>query len=287
MSKPPRGLGRGLGALLGDAGPARTAAPESGLTPVAVGSIRPNPRQPRQFFEPEAMADLQRSIEALGVLVPIIVRPLGGNPPSYELIAGERRWRASAALGLATIPAIVRDASDEQSLELAVVENLQRANLDPIEEAMGFANLLEEYAYTQERLAERLGRSRPAIANALRLLSLPDEVKAELRAGRLTTGHAKALLAFPESERAAAAARAVRDGLSVRALEALAARRKTKGPAPAVRADPDLAAAEARLRYRLGTAVAILPSARGGKIDIKYASAEELLRIVDVLLGES
>lgn len=151
---------------------------------------------------------------------------------------------------------------------------------------MGFANLIEEYAYTQERLAERLGRSRPAVANALRLLTLPDEVKAELRAGRLTAGHAKALLAFPEGERTALALRAVREGLSVRALEALAARRKS-APAAVRAKSADVAAAEEQLRYRLGSAVSILPSSRGGKIEIKYASSEELIRIVDVVLGES
>jgi ParB family chromosome partitioning protein len=287
MSKPQRGLGRGLGALLGEKSPAPSAQPSApGLTAVPVGSIRPNPLQPRQHFEPEAMAELQRSIQALGVLVPIIVRPLAGDPPCFELVAGERRWRACAALGLPAIPAIVRDISGRESLELAVVENLQRANLDPIEEAMGFSNLLEEYGYTQERLAERLGRSRPAVANALRLLSLPDQVKSELRAGRLTTGHAKALLAFPEDERVPAALRAVREGLSVRALEALAGRAKAPRPLRAPKS-PDLEAAEGRLRYRLGSAVVIVPASRGGRIEIKYASAEELIRIVDVVLGES
>ncbi len=286
MSKPLRGLGRGLGALLGDA-PAAAAAPgASGLNEIPVGSIRPNPRQPRQSFPREAMEELERSIEALGVLVPIIVRPLGGSPPLYELVAGERRWRAASAVRLPSVPAIVRDIDDRASLELAVVENLQRANLDPIEEAMGFANLMDEYDYTQERLAERLGRSRPSIANALRLLALPDAVKAELRDGRLSTGHAKAILAFPESERVAAALRAVRDGLSVRDLERLAARRKSPAASRAKKS-ADLEAAEARLRYRFGTAVTIAAGPRGGRIELKYASPEELVRIVDLLLNES
>jgi ParB family chromosome partitioning protein len=286
MSKPPRGLGRGLGALLGDAPPAVAQPQAGGLVQVPVAAIRPNPRQPRTIFNAEAMAELERSIAALGVLVPIIVRPLGGTPSQYELVAGERRWRAASAVRLETIPAIVRQVDSRESLEVAVVENLQRANLDPIEEAMGFANLMEEYEYTQERLAERLGRSRPAVANALRLLALPDSVKAELREGRLTIGHAKAILAFPEAERVPMALRAVREGSSVRELERLAARRKERAEPRRFIKGPDIEAAEESLRFRLGAAVAIVPGTRGGRIEIRYSTPDELIRIADLLLGE-
>ncbi|MGH7756822.1 MAG: ParB/RepB/Spo0J family partition protein, partial [Vulcanimicrobiaceae bacterium] len=191
MSAPKRGLGRGLGALLGD----DETRPENDLRQIPVAAIRPNPQQPRTNFDAQALVELESSIRELGVLVPIIVRPVGDA--GYELIAGERRWRAAAAARLELIPAIVRSADDRASLELAVVENLQRENLDPLEEAMGFAHLIDEYDFTQERLAERLGRSRPAVANALRLLGLSDPIKAALRAGSMSAGHARALLAVP------------------------------------------------------------------------------------------
>jgi ParB family chromosome partitioning protein len=183
-----RGLGRGLGALLGEERPA-----PSGLSQIPVGAVRPNPQQPRTHFDPQALAELEQSIRELGVLVPIIVRPLPGEGAArFELIAGERRWRAAAAARLETIPAIVRSADDRSSLELAVVENLQREDLGPLEEAMGLQHLLDEYSFTQDRLAERIGKSRSAVANSLRLLGLPDSIKARLRSGSLSVGHARA-----------------------------------------------------------------------------------------------
>ena len=209
-----RGRGRGRGA--------RLAADErrpSGVAEIPTAQVFPNPQQPRRTFEPDALADLQRSIVELGILVPVIVRPKGTN---YELIAGERRWRAASAAGLATLPAIVRQADDQESLELAIVENLQREDLDPLEEAMGFFHLMESFSFTQERVAERIGRSRPAVANALRLLGLSDTIKAHVRARRLTPGHARALLALPEEERERVAERVVRSGGTVRSIEALA-----------------------------------------------------------------
>src|SRR5580698_3872437 len=184
MSAPKRGLGSGLGALLGSPVAAPSQAPAArGLINVPVGSISPNPHQPRSTFDAAALAELQVSITELGVLVPIIVRRLDGE--RYELIAGERRWRATVAAGLATIPALVRTADDRQSLEIAIIENLQRENLDPLEEAMGFAHLMEAYDFTQEAVAQRVGRSRPAIANALRLLGLSDAIKAFIREGKI------------------------------------------------------------------------------------------------------
>jgi ParB family chromosome partitioning protein len=283
-----RGLGRGLGALLGEERPRPAPAATEGLLQLPLDAIRPNPQQPRTVFDREALVELEQSIRELGVLVPIIVRPrAGGTTPLYELIAGERRWRAAAAAKLATIPAIVRSADDRTSLELAVVENLQRRDLDPIEEAMGFAHLIDDYEFTQERLAERIGKSRPAIANALRLLALSDPIKAELRSGALTVGHARALLAVPEAEREALARRIVAEGLSVRAVEQLGATKRppvlkrTKTRAPR---DPNIEAVETQLRYHFGTAVSVVPGGRGGRLEFRYASEEDLTRLIDLLL---
>jgi ParB family chromosome partitioning protein len=281
-----RGLGRGLGALLGEE---QRPAP-GGLTQIPVGAILPNPQQPRTHFDPAALAELEQSIRELGVLVPIIVRPVSGDGPArFELIAGERRWRAAAAARLETIPAIVRSADDRASLELAVVENLQREDLGPLEEAMGLAHLLEEYAFTQESLAERIGKSRSVIANSLRLLGLSDSIKARLRSGALSAGHARALLGVDARERESLAARIERDGLTVRDVERFGARRnarRTPSPAPP-RKNPDLEAVETRLRYRLGAHVAIVPgSGDGGRIEIRYSDQSELTRLIDTIVPE-
>jgi ParB family chromosome partitioning protein len=283
-----RGLGRGLGALLGEGGTAdlTTAAPRRELQQLPIARIVPNPRQPRRSFAAVPLEELRASIAAFGVLVPIIVRERGEG---YELIAGERRLRAARAAGLDTIPALVRTADDRESLEMAIIENLQRENLDPLEEAMGFAHLVEAYSFTQEQVAERVGRSRPAIANALRLLSLPDTVKAYVRDGSLTAGHARAVLAFVPERRETMARRAVAEGLSVRALEKLAAdavpqRARTRTPTP--RDDGDGAFVEA-LRYKFATQVRVVAQERGGTIELRYAGPEDLMRIVDLLLGTS
>lgn len=284
MSKPARGLGRGLGALLGE--PRERAPAGDALVQIPVERIRPNPAQPRQSFAPESLAELAASIRELGVLVPIIVRT-GANSGEYELIAGERRWRAASAAGVATIPAMVRSVDDASSLELAIVENLQREDLDPLEEAMGFAHLVEEHGFTQERLAERLGKSRPSIANALRLLALSDAIKARVRARELSAGHARALLAVPESGREALAERAVREGLTVRDLERLAAKGEHPAtPRRAVQRDPHVESVEERLRFQLGTRVAVVPGGRGGRIEIRYVDDADLMRIVDTLLRD-
>lgn len=284
MSAPKRGLGRGLGVLLGET----PRAQDAGLKAVRVDAIRPNPQQPRKTFEPAALAELEQSIRELGVLVPIIVRPLGSSQDAaYELIAGERRWRAAAAARLESIPAIVRDVDDEASLELALVENLQRQDLDPLEEAMGYQHLLEQYRFTQERLAERLGKSRPTVSNALRLLALSDAIKARLRSGALTVGHARALLALELKDRDAVAARIEREGLSVREVERLGERRKKEPAKPrAPGKTPDVEAVENRLRYQLSAPVAIVPTGIGGRIEIRYADAPDLARLVDTLLPD-
>jgi ParB family transcriptional regulator, chromosome partitioning protein len=284
VSAPKRGLGRGLDALLG--APKPVAA--SGLTQVRIDAIRPNPQQPRKHFAAASLAELEQSIRELGVLVPIIVRPLGAEPAAgFELIAGERRWRAAAAALLETIPAIVRDADDRSSLELAVVENLQREDLDPIEEAMGFEHLIEKYGFTQERLAERVGKSRPAVANALRLLGLSDALKLKLREGAISFGHAKALLALDPAVREAIAERIVRDGLTVRDVERLGERRKASPATSRARAkSPDLEAVETRLRYALGSPVTLVPGPKGGKIEVRYANDDDLNRILDIVAPE-
>jgi ParB family transcriptional regulator, chromosome partitioning protein len=286
MSQPKRGLGKGLGALLGDA-PVPTAPvtyndAHGAMREVPVAAITPNPFQPRQHFDQAAMDDLKASIAEYGVIVPIIVRKRGEK---YELVAGERRWRASAALQRATIPAIVRESDDKDSLEVAIIENLQRENLNPIEEASGFASLMEEHDYTQEDLAQRLGKSRPAVANALRLLALPDGIKAMLADGRLSAGHGRALLAAPPNERMPLAQRALNLGLSVRALETLAGGGKQKQAAsPERELSPDEADFEARLREQYGTRVTLVRSGKGGKIEFRFASENELLRLSDLLL---
>ena len=284
MSAPRRGLGRGLSSLLGDP-PPKTAGEE--LQQIPLEQIRPNPFQPRKNFDETAMDELRASIAEYGVLVPIIVRPRGEG---YELVAGERRWRASAALQRPTIPAIVRTSDDRDSLEVAIIENLQRENLGPLEEAAGFAHLMEEYAFTQEQLSERLGKGRPTIANTLRLLTLSDPIKAMLADGRLSGSHAKALLIAPDPQRLALAQRAVNEGLSVRALERLAGSATAlpasgNGERPLKALTPEEKDFETKLRFKVGAHVALRRSGRGGKIEIKFSNEKELIRIADALLG--
>jgi len=279
-----RGLGRGLGAFLGDVPTTDvTTAPPRGLLHIALSRIVPNPSQPRQRFDPGALDELRASIVEFGVLVPIIVRAAGDH---YELIAGERRWRAASAANLETIPALVRDANERESLEVAIIENLQRENLDPLEEAMGFAHLMDAYGFTQERVAERLGRSRSAVANTLRLLALPDTVKSMLRAGAISAGHARALLALPQERRENVAARIVRDGLTVRAVEHLARPvKRAKAVSTLVVPSNDREELLERLRYRFAAQIALVPRASGGVIEIRYTDENDLMRIADVLLA--
>ena len=284
MALPPRrGLGRGLGALLGDA-PVSAAPASDVLRDIPVAQITPNPFQPRKTFGTESLDELKRSIVEFGVLVPIIVRKRGDG---FELVAGERRWRACAALQRATVPAIVRTSDDRDALEVAIIENLQRENLNPLEEAAGFAHLLEEYNFTQEQLAQRMGKSRPAVANALRLLVLGDAIKTMLVDGRLTAGHARALLSAPEPARVHLARRTVDEGLSVRTLERLAGMAVAQAPqngAAERSLTADEHAFESRLRAKFGAHVALRRSGKGGKIEIRFTNEKDLLRIADLLL---
>jgi ParB family chromosome partitioning protein len=275
-----------LGALLGDAPVPVTPSGEA-LRLIAIDQIKPNPYQPRKQFDAQALEELQASIAEYGVLVPIIVRKRGEG---YELIAGERRWRACAALRRPTIPALVRTSDDRETLEVAIVENLQRENLNPLEEAAGYQNLMDEFGFTQDEVARRLGKSRPAVANTLRLLSLDDAIKSMLADGRLSARHGRALLAAPDRVRVTLAQRAANDGLTVLALERLIgaigarpAAKQTPAPRPLSPEERDF---ESRLRERFGAHVAIVRSGRGGKIELRFADDDELLRIGDLLLGE-
>lgn len=282
-----RGLGRGLDALLGDTPVPLSPSAQPGLREIALDAITPNPFQPRKAFTSDALDELQRSIAQHGVLVPIIVRRRGEG---YELIAGERRWRASAALGRATIPAIVRESGDRDSLEVAIVENLQREDLNPIEEAAGLKALIDEHGFTQDDVAQRVGKNRSTVANALRLLVLPDAIAAMLVDRRLSAGHARALLAAPPDRRLELARRAIDESLSVRALERLAtvpvtpATPSRTGGAPALSPDED--DFQTRLRERFATHVAIVRSGRGGRVELRFSDDADLVRLGDLLLGE-
>ncbi len=294
MSAPKRGLGRGLTALLGDAGVAPTPVrPSSAATEISGDVVReipldrvsPNAAQPRKHFDGDALAELASSIEQYGVLVPIIVRSRGDR---FEIIAGERRWRASAIAKKSGIPAIVRASNDVESIEVAIVENLQREDLNPLEEAYGFAHLIDEYSFTQEQLAVRIGKSRPAIANALRLLTLDDEIKAMLVERRITAGHARALLAVPPTKRRALARRVAEEQLSVRAIEELVresvAPTSRRSERPAHELGADERAFVDGLQRRFGTAARIVRAGKGGRIELRFTDEEELVRLGDLLL---
>jgi len=272
-----RALGRGLGALLPP--PADDAA-GARLRDVPVESLVPNPLQPRKTFAPEALEELAASIRTSGVLQPIVVRPRGDQ---YEILVGERRWRAAQQAGLPRVPAIVRDSSDSEALELALVENLLREDLNPLEEAHAYQRLLAEFGWTQEDLARRIGKNRSSIANALRLLRLPDVIQEDLRLGRLTMGHARALLGLATP----AAQLRVREQIlaldwSVRATEAGVQQRRRARPRPA-RRSPDIEALEEELRLALGTRVRIVGTLTRGRLELPYSSSEELERIHAVL----
>lgn len=285
MSK--RGLGRGLGALIPDSGQAeRDTAQE-----VEISRVRPNPKQPRRIFDEEKLDELAASIREHGVVQPILVRPVESG---YELVAGERRWRAAQRVGLEKIPAIVREFTPEQVMEIALIENLQREDLNPLEEAEAYRTLIEEFKLTQEELARRLGRSRPQISNTLRLLNLPPEVQQRVAAGALSMGHAKVLLGVTDPNALTRlAAQAERESLSVRELEALVARegapegatgKRTNRKADVPR-DAQLVHLEDTLRERLGTPVRIVPGSPKGKLEIYFYGDEDLSRIYDLLLG--
>jgi ParB family transcriptional regulator, chromosome partitioning protein len=315
MSK--RGLGRGLGALIPTAAghppashpaashpapPAPDGQPpawrESGAAPadgsyfaeLPLDAITPNRRQPRREFDPDAMAELVESVSQVGLLQPVVVRPLADGK-RFELVMGERRWRASRQAGLAVIPAIVRRTPDDQMLRDALLENLHRADLNPLEEAGAYQQLLDDFGCTHEELATRLGRSRPQISNTLRLLRLSPPVQRRVAAGVLSAGHARALLAVSDSAtQDRLAGRVVAEGLSVRALEELVAvspdgpdSRRKASPGSAGSATPELREVADRIAERLDTRVRISRGRAKGRLVIEFASLEDLARITALI----
>lgn len=281
MAKKSHGLGRGLDALL----PEADESLSGGVQEIAIGDIDPNPDQPRRVFQEESIAQLAQSIREQGVLQPILVTPEDGG--RYRIVAGERRWRASRAAGLDAVPCLVRDLDVIQQMEIALVENLQREDLNPIEAARGIRSLMQQCGYTQEAVANRLSKSRPAVANLLRLLTLPEEVMALVEKGALSAGHARVLAGMEDDAAKLALAReTVEKGYSVRQLEALAASRKVepKKPAPARRALPaELSELESRVRETLGVRATLSGTAKKGKIVLQYYSQEELEHLNDLI----
>lgn len=277
-----KGLGRGLDALLGD----YTQPTPEGVQELDIHLIDTNAGQPRKDFDQEKLLELADSIRQHGVVQPILLRQKGER---YVIVAGERRFRAARLAGLEKVPAIVKDLDEAQVMEVALIENLQREDLNPIEEAAAIRFLMQQHDLTQEEVSKRLSKSRPAIANSLRLLTLPEPVQAYLRNGKLQAGHARALAGLQDPEaQAVLADKIVGEGLSVRAAESLAREQGQKPPRqkkepPAT--DPDLAAAEASLREWLGTKVSIQGSSQRGRIVIEYYNAELLQGIYDLLRG--
>ena len=270
------GLGRGLGALLS----AQAPATEPAVAELPVDAISPNPVQPRKDFGEAGLAELSRSLKESGVLQPVVVRRVGQG---YELIVGERRWRAAKMAGFERIPAMVRDATDAQALELALIENLIREDLNPIEEAKAYQRLLLEFGWTQEQLGQRIGRDRSSVANSLRLLRLPEAIRADLRQGRLTTGHARALLALGSPEQQLRLREEIlAHSWSVRATEADVQRKRTAPWRPPKRS-AELVAVEDSLRVVLGARVRLIGNDRNGRIEISYTSSDDLDRLVGLM----
>lgn len=289
-----KALGKGIGALIPSAPPRRPAAtvepapfaaqsePRVVVQEVPLAAIDVNPRQPRARFDDQAIQDLASSIRERGVLQPILLRTIGGD--RFELIAGERRLRASRLAGLERIPALVKEANDSESLVLAIVENVLRADLTALEEARAYQALMAEFSLTQDEVAKRVGKSRPAITNTLRLLQLPAEAQRDLEEGRITAGHARALLAAPsEAARSALSREIVTRGLSVRDAEKAVAKTRTK---PESGGDPDVRRMESDLSRALGTKVAIHTGKDGrGSVEIAFFSHDDLARVVAQLLA--
>jgi ParB family chromosome partitioning protein len=283
----PKGLGRGLDALLAGVDDAPVAARGESLQTLAIDRIRPGKYQPRTKMDPTSLAELADSIREQGIMQPILVRPVDGS--RFEIIAGERRWRAAQQAGLREVPALVKPVPDNQALALALVENIQREDLNPLEEAQGLARLINEMGLTHDAAAKAVGRSRSAVSNLLRLTSLAAAVQEYLLSGALEMGHARALLALPESQQAGAAARVVNGELSVRETERLVATLahpvQRAGRAKAKpRYDADTARLENEIAEKLGAVVRIEPGRKGaGRVVIRYSSLEQLDGIVTKL----
>lgn len=290
MSTQRKRLGKGLGALLGESAVEASRRAPGGEERVELSRIVPNRHQPRVRFDEEGIAELAASIAQLGVLQPLLVTPLESG--GYMLVSGERRLRAARQAGLTSVPVVIREVDDRELLEMALVENLQREDLDPIEEATGYHALIGEFELTQAQVAERVGRSRPAVANALRLLDLPDEIQALVRDRSLSAGHARALLGLADRRRMAPVARkVVREGLSVRQVERLVRREnraQEEPPAPPPRDALERKRIEETLQRALGTKVRLHADATGkGRLEIGFYSFEDLERIVERMTGRA
>lgn len=290
MSKEPGPrLGRGLAALLGDQRPAPAAAtgatPAPGVTSIPVEHLDPGPFQPRSDFDPASMAELVDSIRARGILQPLLARPHPEQKDRFQIIAGERRWRAAQQAGLHAVPTLIRSLSDAEAMAAALVENLQRQDLNAIEESEGYHRLTEEFGLTQERLAEAVGKSRSHVANMLRLRQLPATVQEEVRRGRLSAGHARALLGHPEPAKAALAV--IARGLNVRQTEAMVpshGSRARSGDMAKAQKDPETTALERDLTERLGLKVDIAFDGKSGSVRIQYRSLDQLDGLIALLM---
>jgi len=273
-------LGRGLDSLLGR--DQQQATLPGGPAQVPVAAIHPNRYQPRVDFDPEALNDLAESIASKGIIQPLLVRP---DADGYELIAGERRWRAASQLGLEEVPVIIREVDDAESLEMAIIENIQREDLNPIEKAKAYKDLIERFALTQDEAAGRLGQKRSTVANMLRLLDLPEEIQQSVSRGTLTMGHARALLGLNDAQAMKRLARKIEtEGLSVRAVEAAVQRINEAEPSGKVEyKSAHLKDIEDRLRRALGTRVTIAEGRGRGKITIEFYSNDDFDRILDKL----
>lgn len=288
MSDRPTRLGRGLAALIGDMASVEGArvTESGGVKRLPVEFIIANRANPRRTFDSEQLEELTNSIREKGVMQPLLVRP-SEDPNIFELIAGERRWRAAQKAGLHDVPVIVREVGDKEALELAIIENVQRADLNPLEEAMGYGQLIEQFDYTQQDLAQVIGKSRSHVANTLRLLRLPEDVRGMVASGTLTAGHARTLITADDP--ANLARQIVAGGLSVREAEALSQQRDVAGrkkAEPAER-DADTLALERRLSDALGLSVSLSHGERGGKLEIRYRTLEQLDGICVKLTGSN
>ena len=284
MASKQKGLGRGLGALIDDFS---VPAAQEQITALPLQKIEPNPKQPRRTFDPEALQSLADSIAEHGVVQPLAVRDAGNG--YYQIIAGERRWRAARLAGLTELPVVVLDADDRTVMELALIENLQRQDLNPMEEAEGYRVLIEEYGLTQEQAAARVGKSRPAVTNALRLLALPDEVRAMVEEGTLSAGHARAVLTLSSQRlQKAAAQKIIALRLSVRQAEAMCKRmateEKPKKVKPALTVDY-VGECEKALTKQLGRKVRIVSGKRKGRFELEFYGQDDLQRLYELLLA--
>jgi ParB family transcriptional regulator, chromosome partitioning protein len=290
MNEKPSRLGRGLAALIGDMSTMDgvRVTDSGGLKRLPVEFIIANRANPRRRFDDEQLEELTNSIREKGVMSPLLVRPTD-DPNIFEIIAGERRWRASQKAGLHDVPVIVREVGDKEALELAIIENVQRADLNPLEEAMGYGQLIEQFEYTQQDLAQVIGKSRSHVANTLRLLKLPEDVRGMVSSGALTAGHARTLITAEDP--ATLAQQIVSGGLSVREAEALSQQRDVPGrKRPAASGgdrDSDTVALERRLSDALGLSVSLAHSERGGRVEIRYKTLEQLDAICARLAGST